>query len=116
VINASTLLKLFPNLPGTTQSILQLMVTQAGNPELHIPGLPSMPTIPAEIPEAVKQVLVAALGDFDFEFYQTLGVKVSRKGVPLGGVGAKVIETLNVKNPAPNVRIIPVLELGSPKE
>jgi len=116
MINASTLLKLVPNLPGTTQSILQLLVTQGGNPEIHIPGLPSMPSIPAEIPEAVKHALVAALGDFDFEFYQTLGVKVYRKGVPLGGVGAKVTETLNVKNPAPNVRIVPVLELGSSKD
>jgi len=31
-------------------------------------------------------------------------------------VGVKVSEGLNVKNPVPNVRIVPVLELGAPKD
>lgn len=116
MITASTLLTLIPNLPATTRGILDTLVKQAGNPEIHIPGLPSLPPLPSQVPDAVRAAVVAALGDFEFEFYQTLGVRVAKGGAPLGGVGVRVSEGVNVKSPAPNVRIVPVLELGAPKD
>lgn len=115
MITASTLISLLPNLPATTRGILDTLVKQ-GNPELHIPGLPPLPPFPGQVPEALRQAIVAALGDFEFEFHQTLGVRITKGGAALGGVGVKITESLNVRNPAPNVRIVPVLELGSPKD
>lgn len=112
MITASTLLKLYPSLPGTTKNILGLLVTQGGDPEFNMPGLPSLPSMPQVLSPAVTAALQAALADFELEFYQTVGVKFSRKGVPFGGVGAKVTETLSLKDPKPNVKVVPVFELG----
>ena len=106
----STLLKMLPNLPPTTQSILQTLADH-GNPLL-----PGLPPPPVAITEGAKQLLLAVLEDFDFEFFQDVGVKVSRKGVALGTVGARLTENLNIKHPVPNVHVMPMLELGAPKD
>lgn len=116
MINASALLQLVPNLPPNAKETLTRMVAAGHDAEVHIAGLPSLPPFPSKIPEAVKAAVVAALSKFDVEFYQTMGFRISLNGQHLGGGGAKLTETLNVGNPIPNVKLIPMVEIGAPKE
>lgn len=109
MITASTLLLALPNLPDTAKDILQRMAKH-GDPELHLPGL--LPPLPSGGPALAAALEV--LGQFDLEFYQSIGIRIHLKDNPasLGGAGAKLSEKLNVKNPVPNVKITPVLEFG----
>ena len=110
MITASTLLSALPNLSPAAKEVLGKL----GNAELHIPGFPSIPNLPGALPPAVQQALVAALGSFSVELYQTVGVRVSKDGQPLGSVGVKITEGLTAAGPV-GVTVTPVLELGQPK-
>ena len=112
-LRASDLLRIAPNLPATSKGVLQGIVERMNDPEIHVPGLPPLPPIVGDIPPIVRDAVVAFLGKFDIEFYQTVGVRLTSAGVAVGGMGAKLTETLNVKNPTPNIKIIPVFELGA---
>ncbi len=112
MIAASNLLKVIPNLPPHATETLQHLVDKMGDPEIHIPGLPSLPSI-GEIAGPVKDAVLAVLGRFTIEFFQTAGVRISLNGTPLGGVGGKVTETLNGKAGTLPLKVVPILELGA---
>lgn len=111
----SKLLHIIPNLPVASKNILTQLV-QAGDAEFHIPGVPDI--APSQWGKASVALVRKALENFEFEFFQTMGVKVQVKGRPSGSehtlvtVGASVTETLDVSNPVPNVKIVPVLKIG----
>lgn len=114
MIRASDLLRLAPNLPQTTQTILTGLVSNLNDPMIHMPGLPLLPPFPkGEIPAPIRDAIVAMMGDVEFEFYQTAGVKLTIKGQSVGGLGANISEILNLKNPAPNIKVTPVFEMGT---
>jgi len=108
----SKLLLLIPGLPTTSQNILRQLV-QAGDVELRIPGLPDVRAdLTGAALAAARELVQKALGNFEFEFFQTVGVKVMVKGRSIGSAGVRVTETLRPANPVPNLKIVPVLEFG----
>lgn len=112
MIRVSDLLRVLDLPPGSTGILTQIAERLGGDFEMDIPGMPPIPAHLPEIPAPLKAAAKAALGKCQFEFYQTVGMRVNFGGVSIGGIGARLSETLTPPSATPAIKITPVLEFA----